>query len=62
VEEIGGEHGRGLSVQELPPGRVGLPFRRGRDRQRFEDPADRGGADPVAEFQQLALIRWYRQL
>ena len=55
VEEIGGEHGRGLSVQELPPGRVGLPFRRGRDLQGLEDPADRGGADPVAEPEQLTL-------
>jgi len=26
VKEVGGEHGRGLRVQELPPGRVGVPF------------------------------------
>ena len=55
VEEIGGERGRGLGLQELPPGRVGVPFRRGRYAQCLEDPADRGGADPVPEFQQLAL-------
>src|SRR5204863_8149244 len=44
-----------LSAQELPPGRVGLPLWRGRDLQGLEDPADRGGADPVAELEQLAL-------
>jgi hypothetical protein len=34
VEEIGGEHGRGLRVQELPPGDVGVPFWCWRDRRR----------------------------
>ena len=33
MEEIGGQHGRGLGVQELPPCRVGVPFRRRRDVQ-----------------------------
>jgi hypothetical protein len=28
VEEIGGEHRRGLRAQELPPRRVGAPLRR----------------------------------
>jgi hypothetical protein len=55
MEEIGGERGRGLRVQELPPCCVGLPFRRGRVLQCSEDPADRGGADPVAELEQLTL-------
>ena len=55
MEEIGGEHARRLSAQELPPGRVGLPFRRGRDLQGLEDPADGGGADPVAELEQFTL-------
>jgi hypothetical protein len=55
VEEIGGERGRGLGPQELPPPRVGVPLWRGRDLQYPEDPADRGGADPVAELKQLAL-------
>jgi len=55
VEEIGGEHGRGLSLQELPPGRIGVPLRCRGDRQCPEDPADRGGADPVAELEELAL-------
>jgi hypothetical protein len=27
VEEIGGEHGRGLRVQKLPPRGVSAPFR-----------------------------------
>jgi hypothetical protein len=40
VEEVGGEDGRGLDVQELPPGRVGVPLRRWRDLQGSEDPAD----------------------
>src|ERR1022692_3872725 len=46
--EISGEDGRGLGVQELPPGRVVVPLRRWRDPPGFEDAADRGGADPVA--------------
>ena len=55
VEEVGGEHGRGLRVQELPPRGVGVPFGCRGDLQGFEDPADRGGADPVAELEQFAL-------
>jgi hypothetical protein len=55
VEEIGGEHRRGLGVQELPPGRVGAPLRGRRDLQCLEDPADGGCADPVAEREHLAL-------
>ncbi len=34
--------------------RVDVPFRRRRDMPGFEDPADRGGTDPVAEPEQLA--------
>jgi hypothetical protein len=56
VEEVGGQHGRCLSAQELPPGRVGLPFRRG------GNPADRRCADPVAELEQLALNPLVSQL
>jgi hypothetical protein len=55
VEEVGGADGRGLGVQELPPCRVGVPLRRWRNPQGLEDAADRGGADPVAEFEQLTL-------
>jgi hypothetical protein len=54
VEEVRGKHRRGLRVQELPPGRVGVT-RGCRDLQVLEDPADRGWADPVAELEQLAL-------
>jgi hypothetical protein len=31
VKEAGGEHRRGLGLQELPPRRVGVPLRRRRD-------------------------------
>jgi hypothetical protein len=55
AEEIGGEHGRRLGVQKLPPGRVGVPFWRGRNTQCLENSADRGRAYPEAEFEQLAL-------
>ena len=55
VGEAGGEHRRGLRVQELPPRGAGVLLGRRGDRQRFEDPADRRCADPVAEFEQLAL-------
>jgi hypothetical protein len=55
MKEIGGEHCRGLHVQELPPGSIGAPLRRRRDRQSFEDPADRGRAHPVTELEQFAL-------
>ena len=49
-----GERRRGLGLQELPPGRVGVPFRAGGIRRT----AERGGwwrRYPVAEFEQLAL-------
>ena len=55
VDEICGEHCRGLSAQELPPRRVCAPLRCGRDLQRLQDPADRSRAYPVAELEQLAL-------
>ena len=55
MEEVGGQHGRGLYVQELPPGRIGAPLGSQRDPQRLEDPADRGRTGPVTEFQQFAL-------
>jgi hypothetical protein len=37
-------------------------YRRRRDSQSLEDPADRGRADPVAELQQLALDSLVPQL
>jgi hypothetical protein len=54
VKEVGGEHCRGLRVQKLLPDGVSAPFRCRGDLQGFEDPADRGRADPVAELEQLA--------
>jgi ABC-type branched-subunit amino acid transport system ATPase component len=48
MEEVGGQHRRGLYVQELPPGPIGASPGSRRDPQRLEDPADRGRADPVA--------------
>jgi hypothetical protein len=50
VEEIGGEHRRGLGMQELLPGRINVPLRCRRDLQCLEDPADRGSTNPVAEL------------
>jgi len=55
VEEIGSEQRRGLRVQELAPRGVGVPLGCRGDVERFEDPADRGCANPVAELEQFAL-------
>jgi hypothetical protein len=55
AEGIGAEHRHGPRMQELPPGRVGLPAKRRRVLLRGEDAADRGYADPAAELQQLTL-------
>jgi hypothetical protein len=55
VEEVGGEHRRGVRVQELPPRRVGAPLGRRGDLQRPEDTADGGCVDLVAELEQFAL-------
>jgi hypothetical protein len=55
VEEVGGEHGRCLSAQELAPRRVSVPDGRGRDPPGLEHPADRGRAYPVAELEHLTL-------
>jgi hypothetical protein len=38
-----------------PPGGVGVSYRCWWDSVALQDPADRGGADAVAEFAQLAL-------
>jgi hypothetical protein len=38
VEEVRGQHGRGLGVHELPPGRIGTSLGSRRDSQRLEDP------------------------
>jgi hypothetical protein len=44
-----------LGVQELPPRGVGVPLGRRGNFQGFEDPADSGCADQVAELEQFAL-------
>jgi hypothetical protein len=54
-KEAGGEHRRCPGVQELPPGGAGVPLRCRGNLQGFGNPADRRCADPVTEFQQLAL-------
>jgi hypothetical protein len=55
VEEVAGEHGGRLGGQEPSPGGVAAAHGRRWDAESFEDPADRGRADPVAEAQQFAL-------
>jgi hypothetical protein len=55
VEEIDGEHRRGLGMQERLPGRVSVPLRCRSDLQFLEDPADRGSTDRVAKLEQLTL-------
>jgi hypothetical protein len=55
MEEIAADHRGGLRSQELPPCGVGVPLRRGRYLSLLEDPADAGGADLVAQLEQLAL-------
>jgi len=55
VEEVHREHAGGLRAQELPPAGVGVPRWRWRDAVALQDPADRRGADAMAELEQLAL-------
>jgi hypothetical protein len=55
VEEVAGQHRRCLGAQELAPRGVRLPLWCWRDPQGREDPADRRGADPVAEREQFTL-------
>ena len=50
-----GEHRGCLGVQELPPGRVSVPLGCRGNLQCLEDAAYRGGADPVAKLEELAL-------
>ena len=61
VEEIGGEHGRGLGAQELPPGRVGLPFGAGGI---FSALRTRRIVEALTRWPSLSSspwIRWYPQ-
>lgn len=55
VEEVARQHACGLGTQEPPPGRVGVPGRRGRCPQTLEYAADGRCGCPVAELEQLAL-------
>src|SRR4051795_4196922 len=55
VEEVDRQHAGGLRAQELPPAGVGVPDWRRWDPVALEDPTDRRGADPMAQFEQLTL-------
>src|SRR5437016_7050398 len=55
VEEVGGEHRGGLRVQELAPGRVGVPLGCRGYLQGLENPSYRGCAGPMTELEKLAL-------
>ena len=59
VEEIGGEHGRRLGVQELPPGRVGVPFRRGRIRSALRTRRIVDALTRKPSLSNSPWIRWY---
>jgi hypothetical protein len=54
AEEINGQQAGCLGAQEGPPTGVGPAWRR-TDPGATEDPADRGGADPVAESEEFSL-------
>ena len=54
MEEIARQHRRGLGAQELPPRGPGA-LRRGRYPQPLQHPPHRGGPDPDAQAEQLAL-------
>jgi len=54
VEEIHGQHARGLGAQEPSPGRIGRPRRRRWYPPALEDSAYCRGSDAVAKFEQFA--------
>jgi hypothetical protein len=54
VQEVTRQDRGRLGGQELPPGR-GCPAWRGREPGGGQDPADRSGAEPVPEAEELAL-------
>jgi len=54
MEEVAGQYGRGLGVQELPP-RCVIALRCGLDLQPLQDPPHRGRAGLVAHAEQFAL-------
>ena len=55
VEEVAREYVSGLGAQELTPTGVGVPARCRWDAVALEDPADRRGADAVADRRCLVL-------
>jgi hypothetical protein len=55
VGEVDREDRLGLRRQKLSPGRAG-PSRGGIEAGALEDRPDRGGGDPVAEAEELALV------
>ena len=61
VEEVRGEHRRGLRVQELPPGRVGMPFRCRRDLQGLGTRRMVDALTRWPSFSSSPWIRWYPQ-
>jgi hypothetical protein len=61
VEEVSGEDGRGLGMQELPSGRVGVPLRRWRNPQGLEDPADHEAPTWRLSLSGSPGMRWYLQ-
>jgi hypothetical protein len=56
MNEVGGQHCRGLRVQELPSDRIGFAASgAGGDLHGFENSLDGGRAHPVTELEQFAL-------
>jgi hypothetical protein len=55
MEEVHGQHARGLGTEEPPPGRIRMPKRRRRYPPTLEDSAYCRSADTMAKFEQLAL-------
>jgi hypothetical protein len=51
VEEVHGQHGRGLRTQEPSPSRIGRPQGGRGYPPQLEDSADRGGADAMAKLE-----------
>ena len=55
MEEIHGQHRRGLRPQKMPPGRIGVSGWCWRYPLAFENPPDRRCADTMTELEQFAL-------
>jgi hypothetical protein len=55
MEEVHGQHRRGLRPQELSPAGIGVTVGCWWYPPTLEDPKDRGRSDAMAEVKQLAL-------